>query len=60
MDQVISIAIALVSLALMVVIGGVSTARGRRAAANPGAGMAGGGGAAGEPAWPDPETRPRI
>ena len=60
MDQVISIAIASVSLALVVAIGGVSTARGRRAAANPGAGTAGGGGAAGEPTWPDPETRPRI
>ncbi len=60
MDQVISIAIASVSLALMVAIGGVSTARGRRAAANPGAGTAGDAGTAGEPAWPDPETRPRI
>jgi prolipoprotein diacylglyceryltransferase len=60
MDQVISIAIASVSLALVVAIGGVSTARGRRAAANPGAGTTGGADAAGEPAWPDPETRPRI
>ena len=60
MDQVISIAIASVSLALMLVIGGASAARGRREAANPGADTAGGGGAAGEPAWPDPETRPRI
>jgi prolipoprotein diacylglyceryltransferase len=60
MDQVISIVIASVSLALMVAIGGVSTARGRRAGANPGAGTAGDAGAAGEPAWPDPETRPPI
>ena len=45
MDQVISIAIASVSLVLMVVVGGVSTARGRRAAANPGADTAGGAGA---------------
>jgi prolipoprotein diacylglyceryltransferase len=78
MDQVISIAIASVSLGLMVVVGGVSIARGRRAAANPGAetaggaggigaaggaggiGAAGGAGAADGPAWPDPETRPRI
>jgi prolipoprotein diacylglyceryltransferase len=75
MDQVISIAIASVSLVLMVAVGGVSTARGRRAAANRGAdteggadtaggasgtGTAGGDGAAGVPAWPDPETRPRI
>ena len=61
MDQVISIVIASVSLVLMVLIGGVSTARGRRAAANPGAGHPGGAsGADGEPTWPDPETRPRI
>ncbi len=41
MDQVISIVIAAVSLVLMALIGGVSTARGRRAAANPGAGTPG-------------------
>jgi prolipoprotein diacylglyceryltransferase len=61
LDQVISIVIATVSLVLMALIGGVSTARGRRAAANPGADTAGGGaGASGEPTWPDPESRPRI
>jgi prolipoprotein diacylglyceryltransferase len=61
MDQVISIVIASASLALMALIGGVSTARGRRAAASPGADTAGGGpGADGEPTWPDPESRPRI
>jgi prolipoprotein diacylglyceryltransferase len=61
MDQVISIVIAVVSLVLMVLIGGVSTVRGRRAAANPDAETAGGGpGADGEPTWPDPEARPRI
>jgi prolipoprotein diacylglyceryltransferase len=61
MDQVISISIATVSLVLMVLIGGVSTARGRRAAANPGAGSQGDASGAGvDPTWPDPETRPRI
>jgi hypothetical protein len=35
MDQVISIAIASVSLALMALIGGIATARGQRAAADP-------------------------
>ena len=61
MDQVISIVIASVSLVLVVLIGGVSTARGRRATANPGADTAGGGpGDDGEPTWPDPETRPWI
>ena len=39
----------------------VSTARGRRARRDPGAGTAGAtAGADGEPAWPDPEPRPRI
>jgi prolipoprotein diacylglyceryltransferase len=61
MDQVISIVIASVSLVLVVLIGGVSTARGRRATANPGADTAGGGrGDDGEVTWPDPETRPLI
>ncbi len=61
MDQVISIVIASVSLVLMALIGGVSTARGRRAAANPATGNPGdASGADGEPTWPDPETRPRI
>lgn len=61
MDQVISIVIAFVSLALMTLIGGVSTARGRRAPANPGAVTTGAAsGTDGEPTWPDPETRPRI
>jgi prolipoprotein diacylglyceryltransferase len=61
MDQVISIGIASVSLVLMVLIGGVSTARGRRATGNPGADAAADGpGAGGEPTWPDPETRPLI
>ena len=60
-DQVISIVIASVSLALMMVIGGVSTARGRRAAANPGADASGAASSpGGEPTWPDPESRPRI
>jgi prolipoprotein diacylglyceryltransferase len=61
MDQVISIVIAAVSLALVALIGGVSTARGRRAEASPSGDAAGGGpGDDGEPTWPDPETRPRI
>ena len=61
MDQVISIVIASVSLALLVLIGRVSTARGRRASANPGASTRGDtSGADGGPTWPDPETRPRI
>jgi len=61
MDQVISIVIASVSLALMMVIGGVSTARGRSAAANSGADTPGAASdAGGEPSWPDPESRPRI
>ena len=66
MDQVISIVIASVSLALMALIGGVSTARGRRAAAGQGGGASVGvtdgnaPGADGEPSWPDPESRPRI
>ena len=59
MDQVISIVIAAVSLVLMVLIGGVSTARGRRAAANPSAENPGDA-AGGEPQWPDPESRPFI
>jgi prolipoprotein diacylglyceryltransferase len=62
MDQVISIVIATVSLTLVALIGGFSTARGRRAAAeqggSPGAGVSDGDD--GEPAWPDPATRPRI
>ncbi len=61
LDQVISIAIATVSLALMALIGGVSTARGRRAAASAGDDTAGdSAGASGEPTWSDPESRPRI
>ena len=61
MDQVISIGIASVTLVLMVLIGGVSTARGRHATGNPAADMAGDGpGADGEPTWPDPETRPLV
>ena len=61
MDQVISIVVASVSLAFMMLIGGVSTARGRRAAASPGDETAGDGtGVGGEPTWPDPESRPRI
>jgi prolipoprotein diacylglyceryltransferase len=67
MDQVISIVIAIVSLAFVVLIGGTSTARGRRAAAGEDGDSAAGDSAAGdsdgddgEPAWPDPATRPRI
>jgi prolipoprotein diacylglyceryltransferase len=61
MDQVISIVIASVSLALMALIGGVSTGRGRRAAANQGGDTVDDGpGAGGEPTWPDPESRPFI
>jgi prolipoprotein diacylglyceryltransferase len=61
MDQVISIVIASVSLALVAFIGGVSTIRGRRAAANPGAENPGDATTAdGEPSWPDSESRPFI
>lgn len=61
MDQVISIVIASVSLALLVLIGRVSTARGRRAPANPGADAQSDAATAdGEPSWPDPESRPFI
>jgi prolipoprotein diacylglyceryltransferase len=61
MDQVISIVIASVSLALVALIGGVSTSRGRRAAASAATGSPGDASAAdGEPTWPDPESRPRI
>ncbi|HYO44310.1 MAG TPA: prolipoprotein diacylglyceryl transferase family protein [Candidatus Limnocylindrales bacterium] len=72
MDQVISIVIAGISFGLMLTIGTVSTARGRRAGqATPGA--AGGSPTPGAPSatperstgdggieWPDPATRPRI
>jgi prolipoprotein diacylglyceryltransferase len=63
MDQVISIVIACVSFALMLSIGSVSVARGRRAGA-PETGDATGSDpapkAGGGIDWPDPATRPRI
>ena len=76
MDQLISIGIAIVSFALMVVVGGVSVVRGRRAGASGAvSGPADGGpvtatarptagaptpAGSGEPDWPDPTARPRI
>ncbi len=72
MDQLISVAIATGAFALMLLVGGVAFARGRRRSAG-GAGGSGPDGATaggseapdaalapGDPAWPDPSARPRI
>ena len=65
MDQVISIAIAIVAYGLMLIIGWVAVVRGRRVPAIQGSESVAGPAprevrAPGEPEWPDPSLRPRI
>jgi prolipoprotein diacylglyceryltransferase len=58
--QVIAITIAVVALLLMTTVGGVSVARGRQRARGGGGAGAAAADVEGGPAWPDPESRPRI
>jgi len=53
MDQLISIGIAAISLALLIIVSGVGAARGRKERATTSNGGSG-------PAWPDAATRPGI
>ncbi len=62
MDQVISVVIACVAFGLLLTVGSMSMARGRRTGVGPGTQDADGAAQAadGDPAWPDPGDRPRI